>query len=172
MNTIFGEQIMKLSTLCASILASTLLLTGCGDKENTVFTGKSYQPTQQIATAFQYTQVPGQCLVFAHVLATFPEGMTGLEIRDAVFQDAASKGADMVLVGQGREMEDNEDIQFLYFGPEKEYLCRENWHGWKFGYNVWGGLGDWVSIGQDDWGNQDLVVGVPAMVQVAYLKCK
>lgn len=155
--------------LCAALV---LLLSACGGKDRTVFTGKVYPPTQKIATVFQYTQVPRPCRVFAETLMTLPATSNGAEIQRLVFGEAAAKGADLVLIGQTREMEDDEGFGVIYFGPEKEYLCAESWCGWKFGYDEWEDQGDWVNIGLKEWGNASVTFAPPLMMQVAFLRCR
>lgn len=159
--------------ICTLLLpAIALLLSGCSGKDETAFTGKAYTPTDKIATAFQYTQVPRPCRVFAETLAILPANQSGKEIQNMVFKEAGAKGADLVLIGQTRKMEDDAESQFVYYGPVQEYLCAENWCGWKFGYDEWEDQGEWVNIGHSEWGNETVSFENPLMMQVAFLRCR
>ncbi|WP_028584167.1 hypothetical protein [Desulfogranum mediterraneum] len=149
-----------------------LLLSGCGSKDQNAFSAKVYPPTDRIATAFQYSQVPPPCRVFAHALVKLPAKLSGLEIQQLVFKEAGARGADLVLIGQTRRMEDDEGLRFNYYGPGQEYLCSEAWCGWKFGYDEWEDQGEWVNIGLLQWGNDQVSFEYPLMMQLALLRCR
>ncbi len=159
-------------SLIALIVAGFCLLAGCGDKDPNAYSGKIYEPTQRIATAFQYTQVPDPCRVFAELLVAFPANQSGLDLQQAVFKEAREKGADLILVGQTRLRDDNDELQFIYYGPQKEYLCSQNWCGWKYGYDEWKKQGEWTSIGLPEWGDQEIRFEEQLMMQVAFLRCR
>lgn len=158
-----------------NLLAATAmvpLLVNCGATDESAYSGKVYEPTQRIATAFQYTQVPNPCRVFAESLVELPAGLSGQEIQQVVFREAGERGADMVLIGQTRQREDDEELRFVYYGPDEEYNCAEDWSGWKYGYDQWEEQGEWVNIGLKEWGNSALVFEEPLMMQVAMLRCR
>lgn len=161
-------RVVQLSVL----VAFGLFLSGCGDKEPAAYESTDYPPTSRIATAFQYTQVPKPCRVFAELLVSLPTDSTGLSIQRSVFKEAGSKGADLVLVGQSRVREDDDGLLFDYYGPKAEYLCADKWCGWKYGFDQWEEQGDWVNIGYKEWGNQAVGYDVPIMMQVAFLRCR
>ncbi len=146
-------------------------LVGLGGKDRTVYSGPNYAPTSQVATAFQPTQVPKSCRVFAEVLVQLPPRLTGKDIESAILNEAGKRGADQVLIGQSRQGDDK-GTQFLYYGPDKEYLCSEQCGGWKFGYDVWEKQGEWVNIGYKEWGKAEVRFDVPLVVQMAMLQCR
>lgn len=152
--------------------ALLVLLVSCGGKDDNMYYGKVYEPTDKIATAFQYTQVPPTCRVFAETLVELPPGLTGKNIQQLIFKEAGAKGADLILIGQTRLRDDDSELRFLYYGPAQEYNCREQWNGWKYGYDEWEDQGEWVTIGHTEWGNSKVAFEEPLMMQVAMLRCR
>ncbi|MCP3890028.1 MAG: hypothetical protein GY702_14330 [Desulfobulbaceae bacterium] len=158
---------------CAVVfVAVSCLLAGCGDKDPEAYSGQSYPPTNKIVTAFQYTQVPGPCRVFAELLVEIPANLSGKEIQQIIYTEAGNKGADLVLIGQSRQRDDDNETNFIYFGPKAEYLCSTNWCGWKFGFDEWEDQGEWVDIGMSEWGNQNIRIEPPLLMQVAFMRCR
>jgi len=144
---------------------------GFGDKEQTLYKGPKYPPTSQIAVAFHSTQVPKSCRVFAEALAQLPAQLTGRDIERIVFAEAGKRGADRVLIGQSRQGDDK-GTRFLYYGPDKEYLCSEQCGDWKFGYDIWEKQGEWVNIGYKEWGKAEVRYDAPLVMQIALLQCR
>ncbi len=147
-------------------------LLGFGSDEQTEFKGATYPPTSQIATAFQATQVPKSCRVFAETLVQLPSNISGKDIENTIFAEAGKRGADQVLIGQSRQAEDDNGVQFFYYGPKQEYLCSEQWQGWKYGYSFWAKQGDWVNVGYGEWGKAGYHADGPLVMQVAMLRCQ
>lgn len=147
------------------------MLSGCGGKDTNAYSGKAYSPTTKIATAFHYTQVPEPCRVFAETLALLPPNLSGKEVKNLVYREAGAKGADLILIGQSRQSEE-EELQFLYYGPREEYSCAEDWNGWKYGYDQWEDQGKWVNIGLSEWGNTKVSFDAPLIMQVAFMRCR
>lgn len=145
---------------------------GFGDNEKTAFKGATYPPTSQVAIAFQPSQVAASCRVFAEALVRLPAKVSGKDIENTILAEAGKRGAEQVLIGQSRQAEDDEGAQFLYFGPNKEYLCSEQCGGWKFGYSLWEEQGDWVNIGYKEWGNAGYRSEGPLVMQIVMLRCR
>ncbi len=162
---------MLRSTCLLFFTAVLLMLSGCGDKDTTAYSGKEYSPTTKIATAFHYTQVPRQCRVFAEALAVLPPNLSGNEVQRTLYREAGAKGADLILVGQTRQGEE-EDLQFIYYGPKQEYSCAEGWNGWRYGYDLWAEQGEWVNIGHSEWGDKQVTFATPLIMQVAFMRCR
>jgi hypothetical protein len=178
----------------AALLAALPLLGGCGIKEraeavwdNTpavleklpfVGTGSqppggaAYPPAQQIRTIFRADQARPGCAVFAHLLIWIPAGSSGRGIAKTVEQEAMRWGADLLLIGRSRQAAKDKGLDFIYYGPEQPYDCREQWGGWKFGYSDWVSQGGWVSLGYDEWGRSETWFNVPLTVQAAFLRCQ
>jgi hypothetical protein len=146
-------------------------LVGLDGKDRTVYNGPNYTPTSQVAIAFQPSQVPKSCRVFAEVMVQLPPKLTGKDIESAILSEAGKRGAGQVLIGHSRQGDDK-GTRFLYYGPDKEYLCSEQCGGWKFGYDVWEKQGEWVNIGYKEWGKADVRYDVPLVMQVAFLQCR
>ncbi len=157
--------------LLTLFIMALLLLTNCAKKQLFPYSGPDYPPTQQVTVNFLPEQVTDNCLVFAHLLVTIPPGKTGKDIADIISAEAKLRGADIVLVGQGRESDEDSDLEFRYFGPVQEYLCKAQWCGWKYGYELWEKQGQWVGIGFAEWDNQDQRYDHSIMLQIAFLSC-
>jgi len=165
------------SALLAIVLISapgcgTKELLGLGDKEQNPYTGPAYPPASKIVTAFQPTQVPRSCRVFAEVLVQLPPKISGKNIENTILAEAGKRGADQVLIGQSRQGNEDDGLQFHYFGPKKEYLLTEQWDGWKFGYDLWEKQGAWVSVGYKEWGKAEVSYETPLVLQMAMLRCQ
>lgn len=166
---------MRNSTSSFILIIFTLFfLSACGGKavDPAAFKGRAYPPTTDIKYIFQAAQAPSNCRVFAEALVTLPAGVHGEVIREQFEAEAKSRGADMVLLGQSRQMDDDEGLTFVYYGPKKEYICTEKWCGWKYGYDVWEEQGEFVNIGYKEWGNQNVQFEYPVMLQAAFLRCQ
>jgi hypothetical protein len=124
-----------------------------------------------VEIAFQPDQVPPQCRVFAHILADMPTGLSGPEVRQQVVQEAKMRGADIILIGQSRQSDDDLEPDFHYYGPGQEYNCRDSWCGWKYGFDHWNDQGDWVNIGFKEWNSDDVFHDYPFVLQAAFLRC-
>lgn len=164
-------------TTAAMILAA---VSGCGVQkyvglegdDRTVYSGPMYPATSKIAIAFQPAQVGKSCRVFAEALAQFPANATGKDIESAVLGEAGKRGAEQVLIGRSRQAEDDEGLQFLYFGPTHEYLCADQCGGWRFGYEFWEKQGEWVSLGYGQWGKSEARFESPLVMQLVMLRCQ
>lgn len=165
---------MREITLSAILISFFLVQVGCSDKDADLmaYRGTTYPPTSKIDYIFQATQAPQSCRVFAELLATLPTDADGKLIQQKLENEAKARGADMVLVGQSRQMEDDEGFTFVYYGPQKEYFCNEQWCGWKYGYDAWEEQGDFVNIGFQEWGNTKVRFDYPVMLQAAFLRCR
>jgi hypothetical protein len=161
--------IVRLLVLLASAL---FLLGGCGGSNTASYNGSSYPASTKVIPVFQPRQVPVSCRVFAQVLVRLPVNSTGKTIAQAVEEEAKARGADMVLIGESRRAADDGPVEFSYYGPEREYNCREKWPGWKFGYSEWSAQGDWVTLGFKEWGNAAVSYDFPIVMQVAFLRCQ
>lgn len=152
------------------LLALTVGLAGCGGKDLT-YSGHVYPSTTAITKVFQPGQVPRSCRVFAEVVALLPANLTGREVENAILAEAGKRGAEMVLIGQSRQGEDNKS-EFLYFGPRREYPFSESWSGWEFGFSLWKKQGDWLNIGYNELGSDSVRYDVPLAMQLAMLRCQ
>ncbi len=146
-------------------------LLACGGPDWTQYTGPEYPPTKMIATTFQPNQVGPSCKVFAELLVRLPADLSGKEIRDIILSEAGARGANQVMIGQARTSEDDDGVEFLYYGPEQEYPCPLEWHGWKFGYALWEKQKEWVNLGYNEWGSTDTRFDRPLVVQAVFLRC-
>ena len=135
------------------------------------YKGIKYSPSEKVVPTFQDRQVPVSCRVFAHLLAYIPEGSTGKTLAQIVETEAMTRGADMLLIGGARQENDNQGPAFSYYGPVQPYKCRDNWSGWKFGYEEWVSQGEWVAMGYNEWGNPDARFNSPLIIQAAFLHC-
>ncbi len=155
------------------LFCSLLLLSSCGGKEVNpyAFHGLTYPPTDKVQYIFQAAQAAPECRVFAELLMSMPAGMDGAAMRAQLKQEAKAHGADIVLIGQARRMKDDEGCTFSYFGPVREHRCNDQWCGWKYSFNVWDRMGEFVSIGLGQWGNRNVSFPYPVMLQAAFLRC-
>ncbi len=150
----------------------SLELVGLGDTDQNAYSGPMYPATSKIAIAFQARQVGPTCRVFGEALVRLPANLSGKDVENIILGEAGKRGADQVLIGQSRQTEDDEGVRFLYYGPEKEYLCSEQWNGWKFGYSLWEKQGEWVNVGYGEWGKTTVRYENPMIMQVAMLRCQ
>ena len=163
------QNFMRISLLVLTVL---FLVAGCGGKDTTGYRGKTYPATSKVIPTFQPGQVPVSCRVFSHLLVWLPRDSNGKMIADSLEKEAMAHGADMLLIGESRQAEDDRGLDFVYYGPDREYKCRDKWCGWKFGYDVWGIQGDWVTLGYQEWGNSDVSYEYPIVLQAAFLRCQ
>ena len=154
------------------LILVSLGLCACSGKDLTTYTGTAYPQSSTVEAVFQASQVPKSCRVFAQVLVLMPADLSGKDIENAVFAEAGKRGADMVLIGQSRQYEDNDPVKFLYYGPQREYSFADHWGGWRFGYDLWQKQGDWLNIGYGELGNSTAHFDTPVVMQVAMLKCR
>ena len=162
----------KVIRISALVLTVICFVAGCGGKDSTAHRGEKYPATTTIIPTFQPNQVPVSCRVFSHLFVWLPGGSNGKTIALAVENEAKAHGADMLLIGGSRQAEDDNGLDFIYYGPEKEYKCRDKWCGWKFGYDVWSEQGDWVNLGYKEWGNGGVSFDFPIIMQAAFLRCQ
>lgn len=170
MNKVF-QAFLAILVLAGMYGCGAKEMLGFGEKNRTVYTGKVYPPTNKVAVAFQPSQVPRNCRVFAEVLAQLPPKQTGKDIEHTLLNEAGKRGADQILVGQSRQG-DEKNARFLYYGPDREYLCSDQCGGWKFGYDLWEKQGEWVSIGYKEWGKSEDRYESPLVMQIVMLKCQ
>ena len=147
-------------------------LVGLGGNDLTVYSGSVYPATSKIAIAFQPAQVGKSCRVFAEALVLFPANQTGKDIETSLLAEARQRGADQVLIGQTRQSNEDDDLQFLYYGPKHEYLCADQCGGWKFGYSYWEKQGEWITLGYKEWGKTGVRFETPLVMQVVMLRCQ
>jgi len=138
---------------------------------NPDYNGPQYPPSDRVTKAFQPSQIPDSCRVFAQMLATFPAGYSGQDIDEALSAEAQSRGADMALIGQSRRCEEDAPLSFDYYGPDQEYPIRD-WAGWKYGYDVWEKQGEWVGFGYTECGNSGVSYDYSVMSRIAFLRCR
>jgi hypothetical protein len=163
------KNFMQIAGLAVTVL---FLVSGCGGKDSTGYSGEKYTPTTKVIPSFQPMQVPVSCKVFSHLFVWLPAGSNGQTIAQSVEKEAKAHGADMVLIGGSRQAEDDKGLEFAYYGPDQVYKCRDKWCGWKFGYQTWSKQGDWVSLGYKEWGNSNVTFDVPLVMQAAFLRCQ
>ncbi|MCW5206619.1 hypothetical protein VU08_06790 [Desulfobulbus sp. F5] len=135
-------------------------------------TGEKYPPTMKVQLLFKADQALAGCKVFAHLFVWTPAGASGQSIAQAVEHEAMSYGADMILIGRSRQANDDKGIEFVYYGPDQPYSCREKWSGWTFGYEEWVNQGNWASMGYEEWGKAEAQFSSPLVVQAAFLRCQ
>lgn len=160
----------KYNSIFCIIVACFLFLSGCGSSGKTAQT-LQYPPTDKVETVFQKQRIPASCRVFAHLLVDMPAGYTGQQFVAAVEEEAKSKGADMILIGQSRQCTTETDLKFKYYGPDREYKINE-WPAWSYGFNEWHEQGAWANIGYDEWGNSEIYYDYPILMQVVFLRCQ
>ncbi|WP_028579488.1 hypothetical protein [Desulfogranum japonicum] len=158
-------------SILVTLLMTPIFFSACSFSTKNNYAGIHYPPTENIQTVFQYTQAPDQCRVFAEVLVTIPPETTGDTMANLIKNEARSKGADVLLVGQTRQSKDDDDLEFLYLGPKREYNCKEEWVGWKSGFSKWEDQGEWVNIGYNEWGKSSIRYAEPLIMQIAMLRC-
>ncbi len=156
--------------LCCALV----FLSSCGGKDIDphAFHGRLYPPTDKVTYIFQSSQAPTNCRIFAKLLVDMPAGINGALMREQMDKEAKAHGADMVLIGQARRMNDDEGFHFIYYGNGGEYRCNDQWCGWKYGFDVWDKQGKFVSIGIDQWSNQAVSFPFPVMLQAAFIRCR
>lgn len=130
-----------------------------------------YPPTDKVEPIFQISQAPSSCRVFSHMFATIPPNMMMNEFAGKITDEAKSKGADMLLIGQSRQCTTESSLTYTYYGPDREYKVRE-WPGWSFGFDEWGEQGDWASIGYNEWTDSNIHYDYPIVMQVVFLRCQ
>lgn len=130
-----------------------------------------YPPTEKVKTVFLTSQVPDSCRVFAHLLVNMPAGYTGQQFVAAVSEEAKAKGADMMLIGQSRQCTTETDLNFKYYGPDREYKIR-NWPAWSYGFEEWNEQGAWANIGYKEWGSGTVHYDYPILMQVVFIRCQ
>jgi len=162
----------RVARVALLVIAVAALLAGCGGKGSTAYQGVVYPASTRVIPVFQPRQVPVSCRVFAQLLVWLPANSNGQTIARAVEQEAKARGADMVLIGESRRAADDRGLQFDYYGPEREYNCRDRWPGWKFGYSEWSSQDDWVTLGFNEWGNAEVSYDFPLVMQAAFLRCE
>jgi len=135
------------------------------------YTGEKYSPTDQVVPIFQVSQAQPSCRVFAPLFATMPANMVTSDFAAQISEEAKSKGADMMLIGQSRQCATESSLNYSYYGPDREYLVNQ-WPGWSFGLDEWGEQGNWASIGYDKWTKTDVHYDYPIILQVAFLRCQ
>ena len=163
---------MQQKRLWIIYLAAFLFLQGgCSGHDKGGYSGVPYKPSEKVTPVYQSGQVPKSCRVTAHVLANLPPKFSGSSFAEAIMDEAAMRGSDMVLVGQSRQSEEGEELSFTYYGPAFEYTIGR-WAGWNFGYEIWEDQGEWVSIGLKEWGNSNVEYDFPILMQLAFIRCR
>ena len=152
----------------AAVIMTLLGACASSDKNHI---GARYEPTSQVETVFQVSQVPKSCRVFAHLLATMPATMTTQEFGSRLEEEARDKGADLILIGQARQSTSTSSIDFAYYGPASEYRIQE-WSGWSFALDEWSEQGSWATLGYSEWVQGNVLFDYPAVVQAAFLLCQ
>ncbi|WP_339137160.1 MAG: hypothetical protein WGN25_04125 [Candidatus Electrothrix sp. GW3-4] len=140
-------------------------------KKTKNYKGIKYPSSDKVVPTFQDQQVPVSCRVFAHLLVHIPEGFTGKTLAQTVEAEAMARGADMLLIGETRQAQDDQGPVFSYYGPAQPYTCRDHWSGWKFAYEEWVNQGEWIAMGYDEWGNPKARFHAPLVIQAAFLRC-
>lgn len=152
------------------IPAWLILLGGCGSRQADV-RSLQYPPTEKVETVFQISRIPDSCRVFAHLFVTMPGGYTGKQFVEAVSEEAKSRGADIILVGHSRECTTGNELDFTYYGPDREYKIRE-WPAWSYGFEEWQEQGAWANIGYQEWGDSEIRYDFPILMQVVFVRCQ
>ena len=136
------------------------------------YSGPQYPETAQVAVLFQASQVQPSCRVFAELFAFFPADVSAQTIETVLVDEARTRGAHVLLIGQSRESEKDEDLYLMYLGPPREYAMDRGWSDWIAGYTIWKEQLGWVSLGHGEWGRDDATYPVPLAVQAAMLRCQ
>ncbi len=155
----------------ALLLPACFLLAACGSHNPTTYTSVTYPPTDKVQAAFQPSQVPSSCQVFAHVLVISPAKFSGQDIDKAISKEAEARGANMVLIGRSRRSKEGNALTFHYYGPKKAYPI-SNWLGWQYSFQEWEQQGKWVNFGYNEWGNSKVRYDYPIITHVAFLRCQ
>ena len=160
---------MKFSCTLISILAIFFLHACANGKKDQV--ELVYPPSDEVKAYFSTTSTPEGCRVFAQVLAGVPAMTSGAAMRDALFKEAMSKGANAVLIGQSRENLEEIDAQsFSYHGPEQEFPCGRS-GCWRFGDKEWSEQGSYIGMGYEEWGNPEMKYDFPMCYKAMFLRC-
>lgn len=154
------------------LLVLTLLLSGCWSS-TTEYTGIRFPVTPDSKITFQEHTIPKDCSAFSHLLMNSRMNSSGQDIASAMHLEAQAKGANLVLVGMARQMEDAELAinRFDYYGPEYAYNFSKAWLGWKFGFDKWNDAGGLIGIGADTWGNNETSFKDTLLIQAIFLRC-
>jgi hypothetical protein len=136
-------------------------------------TGITYPATVSVQTIFDPEQVPAECTVFAHLLVSTPADINGKSIAQAVEQEAMRYGANLLLIGRSRQAKkEEEQMSFVYYGPDQSYNCKDRWCGWKFGYEDWVNQGSWATVGYEEWNKNEAWFSTSLVIQAAFLRCQ
>lgn len=154
------------------VICAFFLLASCGGKEKGGYVGTVYPPTQTVQIDFHPDHVDDQCRVFAHALVDFPPNINNREIASLITDEAKKRGADVLLVGHSRISEDDLDFAVSYYGPVQSYRCKDNWCGWKFGFEHWEEQGEWVNLGYKEWNKTEIYHDYSIVMQTALLRCR
>ncbi len=153
---------------------SLLPLVSCTSKPID-YQGITYPPTQEVKFTFQERAIPIECKVFSHGIVSTPVETTSLHIKNAISDDARHKGADLVFLGLARTLPQSKSPKtfvFRDFGPQREYLFKKNWAGWKFGFSQWSKGDELVSLGYDNYAASQLVYESGLMIKHVLLRCQ
>ncbi len=155
-----------------SFLFVAALLSGCLSSTAT-YEGLSYPETAESQFTFLEEGVPRDCTAFAHLLMHSKAQSTGNEIGAAMHKEAEAKGANLVLIGMGRELIDEklEENRFTYYGPEYAYSFQRTWLGWKFGFDEWDEADAMSDIGSNSWGDGSVTFDNSLIIQAVFLRC-
>ena len=185
----------RISRTISLLLATLPLLAGCGvqDRAEALWektapvvlekvpfmhkeskpTGTTYPATVSVQTIFEPEQAPAACTVFAHLLVWTPADINGKSLAQAVEKEAMRYGADLLLIGRSRQAkEEEEQVTFVYYGPDQAYNCKDRWCGWKFGYEEWVSQGSWATVGYEEWDKNEAWLSTPLVIQAAFLRCQ
>jgi len=156
-----------------SLLFLATFLSGCFS-ETAQYEGISFPKMTSSKVTFQQQAIPADCTAFAHLLMYTKMPSTGKEISTAMQREAEEKGANLILVGMSREVEDEklDENHFKYFGPEYAYTFSKTWLGWKFGFNEWNNGGELIGLGTKVWGNPEVSFDKTILVQAVFLRCE
>jgi hypothetical protein len=156
-----------------SLLLLTIFLSGCWSS-TTEYSGLRFPQTASSQITFQEHTIPADCSVFSHLLMNSKMNSSGQDIASSMHLEAQNKGANLVLIGMAREMEDEElkSNRFDYYGPEYAYNFNTTWLGWKFGFDEWNDAGNLIGIGADSWGNNEASFKNSLLIQAVFLRCE
>ncbi len=153
-------------------LILTILLSGCWSG-TTEYEGLRFPETEHTAVTFQEKTVAADCSAFAHLFMNTTMGATGLDIANAMKSEAQAMGANQILIGMARELPEEEfsSNRFDYYGPEYAYTFHKTWLGWKFGFDEWDEAADFVGLGVNKWGKEDVLFDNSILIQAVFLRC-